>query len=305
MGRAIDPRLNFLLERHREQTLAELRSSGRFGLSTPRRQAASVRVLLRFKGESLEPLEREGFRPATVAGDVATGSIELDRLEDLASLPEVVHMEASRPLTGELETSVREIGADRVHAGTDLDSPDLRGSGLQGSGPLGSGLRGAGVLVGIIDTGLDYLHENFIAPDGSSRIVAIWDQALEPEGAELSPEGFGYGVEYSKAEIDRSARPSRRKSCVTGTIRIFCRSSTERASSMAPMSLGSWPATARWPAAAQGPRSRLLLISAWRPRPTSFLSPIAPARKRWATPPARSTPAPISLPSPRPWGARR
>ena len=190
MDRAIDPRLNFLLERHREQTLAELRSSGRFGLATPRRQAVSVRVLLRFRGESLEPLEREGFQPATVAGDVATGLIELDRLEDLASLPEVVHMEASRPLTGELETSVREIGAHLVHAGTD--------------GLNSSGLRGAGVLVGIIDTGLDYLHENFIAPDGTSRIVAIWDQALEPEGAEQSPEGFGYGVEYSKAEIDQA-----------------------------------------------------------------------------------------------------
>src|SRR5690554_6036545 len=37
-------------------------------------------------------------------------------------------------------------------------------------------LRGQGVLVGIIDTGIDYTHEAFLHADGSSRIVSIWDQ---------------------------------------------------------------------------------------------------------------------------------
>ena len=66
MGRTIDPRLRFLLERRREQTLSELASTRRFGLAAARRRAPSVRVLLRFTGESLGPLEREGFRAATV-----------------------------------------------------------------------------------------------------------------------------------------------------------------------------------------------------------------------------------------------
>lgn len=37
------------------------------------------------------------------------------------------------------------------------------------------GLTGKGVIIGVIDTGIDWRHEDFIRPDGTSRILAIWD----------------------------------------------------------------------------------------------------------------------------------
>lgn len=60
-------------------------------------------------------------------------------------------------------------------------------SGVQtGKGPLGGGdqtgrynLTGKGVLTAIIDTGIDYLHPDFRNPDGTTRIVELWDQDLE------------------------------------------------------------------------------------------------------------------------------
>lgn len=39
-------------------------------------------------------------------------------------------------------------------------------------------LTGRGVVVGIIDTGIDYLNPEFIRPDDTSRILRIWDQSI-------------------------------------------------------------------------------------------------------------------------------
>lgn len=60
-------------------------------------------------------------------------------------------------------------------------------------------LTGQGVIVGVIDTGIRYTQEVFRDGSGGSRILAIWDQTLN-EG--IAPEGFLYGTEYVKAQID-------------------------------------------------------------------------------------------------------
>jgi subtilisin family serine protease len=60
-------------------------------------------------------------------------------------------------------------------------------------------LSGFGVVVAVIDTGIDYQHPVFLHKDGTSRILAIWDQTLH-DG--VPPEGFKFGSEYSKDLID-------------------------------------------------------------------------------------------------------
>lgn len=40
-------------------------------------------------------------------------------------------------------------------------------------------LSGSGVLVGIIDSGIDYAHPDFRNPDGSTRIELLWDQTIQ------------------------------------------------------------------------------------------------------------------------------
>ena len=37
------------------------------------------------------------------------------------------------------------------------------------------GLTGKGVVVGIVDTGIDWRHQDFMNPDGTSRILYLWD----------------------------------------------------------------------------------------------------------------------------------
>ena len=60
-------------------------------------------------------------------------------------------------------------------------------------------LFGNGIMIGFIDTGIRYENDIFRNSDGSSRIVAIWDQT---DDTGPHPQGFIYGTEYGKREID-------------------------------------------------------------------------------------------------------
>lgn len=62
-------------------------------------------------------------------------------------------------------------------------------------------LYGQGVLIGIVDTGIDFTHEAFVAADGTSRIVSIWDQSVE-EG--VGNENFPYGRMYSRQQLNQA-----------------------------------------------------------------------------------------------------
>lgn len=59
------------------------------------------------------------------------------------------------------------------------------------------GLTGNGVLLGIVDTGIDILGDQFIESDGSTKILAAWDQTMEGSWNA----SYGYGREYSEEEI--------------------------------------------------------------------------------------------------------
>jgi subtilisin family serine protease len=60
------------------------------------------------------------------------------------------------------------------------------------------------VIVVIYDTGIDWTHLDFRDPVDTtkSRILSIWDQTLTPINSETTPNGFSYGVEYSKQQIE-------------------------------------------------------------------------------------------------------
>ncbi|MDE3250494.1 MAG: S8 family serine peptidase, partial [Bacteroidota bacterium] len=79
-----------------------------------------------------------------------------------------------------------------------------------------SGYTGKNVIVGIIDSGIDFSHRNFRKADGTTRILSIWDQTLVPSGDEMSPDNINdpvigvatinYGVEYDN-EYNNPAHP--------------------------------------------------------------------------------------------------
>ena len=67
-------------------------------------------------------------------------------------------------------------------------------------------LTGRGVILAFADTGINYRNRIFQREDGSSRILAIWDQTIQ-DGE--PPDGFLYGTEYTREEIDKALEAER------------------------------------------------------------------------------------------------
>lgn len=62
-------------------------------------------------------------------------------------------------------------------------------------------LKGSGILIGFLDSGIDYTSEIFRSLDGATRIAAIWDQTVQTGTA---PTGFDYGSEFSEDQINKA-----------------------------------------------------------------------------------------------------
>ena len=81
-----------------------------------------------------------------------------------------------------------------------LGTQELGASGIPQMQQTHSSLKGSGVLLGFIDTGIDYTNGAFRNEDGSSKIRYIWDQTIRGS----SPDDFPYGTEYCAAQLNQA-----------------------------------------------------------------------------------------------------
>lgn len=88
----------------------------------------------------------------------------------------------------------------------DVSVPDIHATDVwRIRDPHGRYLNGSGVAIGIIDTGIDYTHPDFYFQNGTSKILAIWDQTLDGK----PPRNFSYGYECTRREIEDRTCPQR------------------------------------------------------------------------------------------------
>ena len=127
-------------------------------------------------------LEAAGARVRTELPGIFTAFVPEGSIDAIAALPGVTAIRGGAPVELELDVSVPTTGANL----------------LRGAGPNFTGLAGQGVLVGDVDSGIDYDHGDFDDALGSTRLVNIWDQTV----AGVNPAGYAYGNECTPAQIN-------------------------------------------------------------------------------------------------------
>jgi subtilisin family serine protease len=178
----LDPGLRFLASVPTAD-LTDLAFESALGVEAAAAAPPRAKVLVEVRGNGAQNLVQAGFVVRTRAGNVLSGEIPVDAIASLDNVDGLVRAEVSRVLAHELNLALPEARVVAVHSG-----PPSR--------------RGAGVIVGIIDSGIDYQHPSFRHANGKTRILTIWDQRLRAQAGESTPVGFNYGVEYKAADID-------------------------------------------------------------------------------------------------------
>ncbi|MFZ5863416.1 MAG: S8 family serine peptidase [Nitrospirota bacterium] len=149
------------------------------------RQSDLLSVSLRVVGP-FDELRALGIHFGGTLGDVATAEVTPDQLRLLATHPSIRSIEASRSLRFNLDLSAPKTGVS-----------GLRNRDNDGWTP--TSYTGRGVLIGIIDSGLDLSHDDFLASDGATRALAVWDQS---SSVGRPPRGFSYGAECTAQQIN-------------------------------------------------------------------------------------------------------
>ncbi|MGI8893815.1 MAG: S8 family serine peptidase [Bacteroidia bacterium] len=120
------------------------------------------------------------------AGNIAAIRIPVHRILDLSRSEKITRIEDAPPgLQPMNDKMIINNNIVLVHMGLS---------------PLPQGYDGSGVVIGIIDTGVDWSHPDFKDVNGKSRIKYIWDHAISGQGN--SPQPYNYGREFTKAQID-------------------------------------------------------------------------------------------------------
>lgn len=128
--------------------------------------------------------EQGGFVKMSMAR-LTSARVPVANVRALAEADAVERFEFSMDVVHELCDSMRvKAHVNEVHAGLS---------------PLPQAYDGQDVVVGIIDTGLDHNHPDFLDDSGNTRVAWYWDQGVTGSGA---PPEFGYGREWNSAAID-------------------------------------------------------------------------------------------------------
>lgn len=125
-----------------------------------------------------------GIQIILLHSNFAIVHIKTEQIRRLASYPQVLFLEQSKPVFLNVENGVPQ---------------SCLPVSVPGSGPLTSSvLTGEGTAVAIIDSGVDYTHPDFLKEDGTTRILTYWDQSLPYDGT--NP--YGLGTVFTEEQLN-------------------------------------------------------------------------------------------------------
>ena len=135
-------------------------------------------LIVKFTGD-IKRIETQEIRVVVLENNYAIITVPQYLIDSLSNFEEVIFIEKPKRLYFSI---VQVISSSCINA---VQTANL-------------GLFGEGIIVGIIDSGIDYAHPVFRNPDGSTRILEIWDQTIRGN----PPEGYYLGTLYSRDDIN-------------------------------------------------------------------------------------------------------
>jgi len=182
VARKLDPRLSLLIRIPELQNVALAKSPAL--IQSPAGNRA--RVLIKSKG-SVAQLEARGARVIARVGDIATAIVPVERLADLASLDDVKYIEAAKVVRLLNDVAVEAAGGVVLHQQRNL--------------------TGRGVIVGVLDSGIDWRHPDFRKANGQTRIKFLLDlsEPGDTDGdGDLDGNGPFGGTLYTESQINQA-----------------------------------------------------------------------------------------------------
>lgn len=133
-------------------------------------------VIVKHSGD-ISGLSQVGIRVEQMVNEYAILRVPESYIDTLSSLPQIEFVEKPKRLFFAINQAKSASCVNLVQQGASI-------------------LTGRGVLVAIIDSGIDYYHDDFRNADGTTRILALWDQTLDRV--------------FTKEEIDEALRTGSR-----------------------------------------------------------------------------------------------
>lgn len=145
-----------------------------------------ARIIIEHNG-TRAALEATGFNVITRIDNIFTGIIAIDQIEALSQADGVVRIEGGTQMTS-MDVAVPDVNGDHVLTGPGVGSPPHT-------------YTGNNVIVGIIDSGIDFWHRAFRNSDaaGTTRILSILDWT---DNAGPSAPGFISSTVWTRAQIN-------------------------------------------------------------------------------------------------------
>ncbi len=172
----VDNQLNLSLEV--PETVRERTASLDVGF-TP--QTRLWELIVKYTG-SLDQVRNElGISAVELLNDYAILTVPEDEIERLSDYKEIEYIEMPKRLFYEVNQGRTASCINPVQTGS-------------------NGLFGQGVIVAVIDSGIDYSHPDFRNEDGTTRIIALWDQTING----TPPPGYDTGTLYTREQINQA-----------------------------------------------------------------------------------------------------
>lgn len=142
----------------------------------------NVELIAKFNGNLMEISNQLNAEIEILYQGYAIITIDIDKIPQLYSYPQIEHLELPKSLFFEGAYSLTSSCISSVQSSS------------------GYNLSGKGVIVAIIDSGIDYMHRDFQNPDSTTRILYLWDQTETG----TPPSGFFSGAEYDSNQINKA-----------------------------------------------------------------------------------------------------